>query len=217
MKEGYDVANWLKSHGIAAFVLQYRIKPYSQPVPMLDGQRAIRLVRSHAVEWNIDPHRLGMLGFSAGGHVTSTVGTHFDAGNPDAADPIDRQSCRPDFLVLLYPVISMDAEIAHATSRKQLIGDNPSEELIRLYSNELQVTDQTPPTFIAHSKPDKTVKIVNSERFYAALQQHHVPSELLELETGSHGWGLAPHNPELAIWTDKCLAWMDKQQLLKKQ
>jgi len=216
-KEGYDVANWLKFHGVAAFVLKYRIKPYSQPVPMLDGQRAIRLVRSRSAEWNIDPHRLGMLGFSAGGHVASTVGTHFDAGNPAAADPIDRQSCRPDFLVLLYPVISMTADIAHGGSRKQLLGDNPSDELVNLYSNELQVTDQTPPTFIAHSKPDKTVKIVNSERFYEALQPHHVPSELVELETGGHGWGLAPKNPELAVWKEKCLAWMAGQHLLEKR
>jgi acetyl esterase/lipase len=217
VKEGSDVANWLKDHGIAAFVLKYRIKPYGQPAPMLDGQRAIRLVRSRAAEWNIDPARIGMLGFSAGGHVASTVGTHFDAGNATAPDPIDRQSCRPDFLLLLYPVISMNAQIAHGGSRTQLLGENPSDDLVRLYSNELQVTDQTPPTFIAHSKPDKTVKIANSERFYEALQQHHVPSELIELETGGHGWGLAPKNPELSVWKEKCLAWMASQHLLEKR
>jgi len=171
----------------------------------------MRLVRAHASEWRVDPHRVGILGFSAGGHCASSVGTHIDGAHPDAADSIDRESARPDFMVLLYPVISMDATIAHAGSRKALLGDSPSDGLVKSWSNELQVTDQTPPTFIAHSKTDKTVKIINSERFYDALQQHHVPSELVEFETGSHGWGLAPNDPKLSVWTEKCLAWMRKQ------
>ncbi len=174
IKEGSDVAHWLNTHGIAAFVLKYRINPYRQPVPMLDGQRAMRLVRSRAADWKIDPNRIGMMGFSAGGHVASTVGTHFDAGKPDAPDPIDRQNCRPDFLVLLYPVISMKQEIAHAGSRKYLLGDNPSDDLVTSLSNELQVTPQTPPTFLAASKTDPTVKVINSELFYQALQKANV-------------------------------------------
>jgi acetyl esterase/lipase len=212
--EGYDVANWLKDNGIAAFVLKYRIKPYQQPVPMLDGQRAVRLVRSHAAEWGVDPNRLGVIGFSAGGHVASTLGTHLNGGKPDAPDPVDRLSARPDFMILCYPVISMKEPIAHAGSRKCLLGDNPTDALVEKWSNEMQVTDQTPPAFIVHSKTDTTVKVINSELFYQAMQAHHIPSELLVLETGRHGWGLAPKNPELAVWKEKCLDWMNRQRLL---
>lgn len=212
--EGYDVANWLRGHGMAAFVLKYRVSPYQQPAAMLDGQRAVRLVRSRAAEWGVDPGRLGVLGFSAGGHVASTLGTHFDTGKPDAPEAIDRLSSRPDFMVLVYPVISMYKPIAHAGSRKSLLGDNPSDTLVEQFSNELQVTDQTPPAFITHSRTDTTVKVVNSEIFYDALKAHKVPAELLVLDTGRHGWGLAPKNPELAVWKEKCLAWMMTQRLI---
>jgi acetyl esterase/lipase len=211
IREGSDVAHWLNSHGVAAFVLKYRLNPYRQPVPMLDGQRAMRLARFHATDWNIDPNRIGMMGFSAGGHVASTIGTHFDSGNPAAPDPIDRLGCRPDFLVLLYPVISMKQEIAHAGSRHFLLGDIPSDELVQSLSNETQVTAQTPPTFLAASKTDPTVKIINSELFYQALQKAGVPSQLVEFNTGGHGWGLAPNNPELAVWKDTCLTWMNER------
>jgi len=216
IREGSDVAHWLNSHGIAAFVLKYRINPYRQPVPMLDGQRAMRLARSRAADWNVDPNRLGMVGFSAGGHVTSTVGTHFDSGNPAAPDPIDRLSCRPDFLVLLYPVISMKTEIAHAGSRHFLLGDTPSDDLVLSLSNETQVTAQTPPAFLAASKTDPTVKIINSELFYQALQKVGVPSQLVEFDTGGHGWGLAPSNPVLAVWKDKCVAWLNERGFLSR-
>lgn len=212
--EGYDVANWLKEHGIAAYVLKYRVKPYQQPAAMLDGQRAMRLVRSRAAEWKIDPARIGVLGFSAGGHLASTLGTHFDDGQANAPDPIDRASARPDFMVLLYPVISMKPPVAHAGSRKSLLGDNPPEALVELFSNQTQVTARTPPAFIAHSKTDPTVNVTNSELFYQALQGQHVPSELLLLETGRHGWGLAPKNPELSVWKQKCIDWMTRQHLL---
>lgn len=214
IREGSDVAHWLNDHGIAAFVLKYRINPYRQPAPMLDGQRAMRLARSHAADWKIDPNRLGMMGFSAGGHVASTVGTHFDSGKPDAADPIDRLNCRPDFLVLLYPVISMKTPIAHSGSRHFLLGDTPSDDLVESLSNEMQVTAQTPPTFLAASKTDPTVKIINSELFYQALQKNSVPSQLVEFDTGGHGWGLAPKTPELAVWKDKCLTWLDERGFL---
>ena len=180
---------------------------------MLDGQRAMRLTRSHAADWNVDSNRLGMMGFSAGGHVASTVGTHFDSGKPDAPDPIDRLDCRPDFLVLLYPVISMKTEIAHAGSRREfLLGDSPSDDLVLSLSNETQVDlAQTPPTFLAASKTDPTVKIINSELFYQALQKVGVPSQLVEFDTGGHGWGLAPTNPVLATWKDKCVAWLNER------
>lgn len=155
-----------------------------------------------------------MMGFSAGGHVTSTVGTHFDAGDPAAADLVDRVSCRPDFLVLLYPVISMKADIAHGGSRTNLLGKNPSDTLVESLSNETQVSDQTPPTFIAHSKTDPTVKVVNSELFYAVLQKHGVTSEILLLPTGGHGWGLSMKDPAIGIWKEKCLAFLKKLGVL---
>jgi acetyl esterase/lipase len=213
--EGTDIAKWLNDHGIAAFVLTYRIKPYGQPVPMLDGQRAIRTVRYHAKAWGIDWKRIGIMGFSAGGHVASTVGTHWDPYIPASPDPINGQSCRPDFMILVYPVITMRDKITHAPSREILLGDHPPQKLIDFYSNELQVKDDTPPTFIVASKTDKTVPVKNSELFYQALQSHKIPSEFLELETGGHGYGMAPTDPKISIWTDHCLAWMTKQGLTK--
>ncbi len=213
--EGVDVAKWLSGHGIAAFVLKYRISPYGQPVPMLDGQRAIRTVRYNSKAWGIDWKRIGIMGFSAGGHVASTVGTHWDPYIPASPDPINGQSCRPDFMLLVYPVITMKDKITHPGSRKILLGDNPRQKLIDLYSNELQVKNDTPPAFIVASKPDKTVPVKNSELFYQALQSHKVPSEFLELETGGHGYGMAVNDPKVSIWTDHCLAWMAKQGFLK--
>jgi acetyl esterase/lipase len=215
-REGTEVAAWLNEHGIGAFVLAYRHKPYGQPIPMLDGQRAIRLVRYHARAWGIDWKRIGIMGFSAGGHVASTVGTHWDKYIPASPDPINGQSCRPDFMLLAYPVISMKTGITHPDSRKNLLGDHPPQKLVDFYSNELQVRDDTPPTFIVAAKPDTIVSVKNSELFYAALRAHKIPAEFLELPVGRHGFGLATSQPSIGIWTTRCLVWMKSQGLLGK-
>jgi acetyl esterase/lipase len=213
--EGSDPAKWLNDHGIAAFVLKYRVDPYGQPAPLLDGQRAVRLVRFNSKAWGIDWRHIGIMGFSAGGHVASTVGTHYDPYVPGATDPVNHQSCRPDFMVLVYPVISMRDKITHPGSRHVLIGDHPPQKLIDFYSNESQVTDDTPPAFIVASKPDSIVPVKNSELFAASLKRHKVPFEFLELDTGEHGFGLGQNDPKIGVWTDKCLAFLDKQGFLK--
>ena len=189
-KEGSDVAKWLNSLGISAFVLKYRLgaNGYQHPAPMEDGQRAIRLVRANAEKWHVDPNRIGMMGFSAGGHLTSTVGTHFDSGHPDDADLVERASCRPDFLVLIYPVISMTIPQTHSGSKKALLGANPDPELVKNLSNELQVTTETPPTFLVATNADTTVPAENSVQFYLALRKAKVPAELHIWEEGKHGF-----------------------------
>ncbi len=213
--EGTDVARWFTDHGVAAFVLKYRIAPYGQPCPLLDGQRAIRVVRLHAKAWGIDWKRIGIMGFSAGGHVASSVGTHYDPYIPGSTDPVNGQSCRPDFMVLVYPVISMRDKVTHPGSKKNLLGDHPPDKLVNYYSNETQVTDDTPPTFIVASKADTVVPVKNSELFYDALKRHDVKCEFLELPRGEHGFGMGKGDPEISKWTDACLAWMTRQGLMK--
>jgi acetyl esterase/lipase len=208
-KEGSDVAQWLNSHGVAAVVLRYRLGPtYHHPTELQDAQRAIRYVRVHAAEWGVQTDHIGMWGFSAGGHLTSTAGTHFDAGNPSATDPLDRPSSRPDFLILAYPVISFDPAVMHAGSRKYLLGDTPDPAMVTLLSNELQVTAQTPPTFLFSTTDDATVPVANSILFYSALVKAKVPVEMHIYKHGAHGAGLAPNNPELRTWPGLVLDWM---------
>jgi len=211
--EGTDIAGWLNGRGIAAIVLSYRL-PIDGDVahqkwlsPLLDAQRAIRLTRAHAKEWGIDPAKVGIMGFSAGGHLASTAGTHFDAGDAKAIDPIDRLSSRPDFMVLVYPVITM-TEFTHGGSRVNLLGKNPSDELVRRYSNELQVTNDTPPTFLVHAGDDGAVPVQNSLLFYSALLAHHVPAELHVYPQGGHGFSLALDKGHLADWTHVCARWL---------
>lgn len=208
IKEGSDVAKWLNSLGITAFVLKYRLgMRYHAPSPLFDAARALRIVRSRAKEWNLDAHRIGILGFSAGGHLAATLGTHFNAGKPDANDAIERFSSRPDLMVLIYPVITM-GEFTHSGSKKYLLGENPTAKAIKLYSNELHVTKDTPPTFIAHSVSDPGVPVENSLMFVNALRIAHVPFELHLYERGPHGFGLAPNDPILASWTKRCADWL---------
>lgn len=208
VKEGSDVAAWLNSLGITAFVLRYRIgMRYHQPAPLQDAARALRTVRARAGEWNLDTNRIGILGFSAGGHLASTLGTHFDSGKADAPDSIERVSSRPDLMVLIYPVITM-GELTHAGSKKNLLGENPSLELVRLYSNETQVTKDTPPTFLVHTMTDSAVPVENSLMFVSALRKAGVPFEFHLYEQGPHGFGLAPTNLVLASWTERCRDWM---------
>jgi acetyl esterase/lipase len=208
IKEGSDVAKWLNSLGITAFVLKYRLgMRYHAPNQLLDAARSVRTVRARAKEWNIDPHRIGVLGFSAGGHLAATLGTHFDSGKTDAGDEIDRASSRPDLMILIYPVITM-GEKTHKGSKDNLLGDNPSLELVKLYSNELQVTKETPPAFLVHAVTDPAVPVENSLLFAEALRRVGVPFEMHLFERGPHGFGLAPNDPVLATWTDRCGDWL---------
>jgi acetyl esterase/lipase len=207
--EGTKPAQWLNARGVAAFVLTYRLGPrYHHPVELMDAQRAIRYVRSHATEDGIDPQNIGIWGFSAGGHLASTAGTHFDAGNIDAVDPIERAGSRPDFMVLCYPVISMQVGITHTGSLHHLLGEEPDPILQNELSNETQVTTRTPPTFLFSTTADKTVPIMNSVLFYEALVHAGVPAELHIFEQGNHGSGLAEDNPQLRLWTVLLQNWM---------
>jgi acetyl esterase/lipase len=208
-KEGEDVALWLNAHGVAAFVLKYRLGPkYHHPVELEDAQRAIRMMRAHAAEYGVAGDHVGMCGFSAGGHLTATAGTRFDAGNAGSADPVDRQSSRPDFLILGYPVITLEAPDAHAGSRKNLLGDDPDPALVTSLSAETQVTKDTPPAFLFATTDDKTVPVINSVMFYEALVKAGVPAEMHLFQHGGHGAGLAAANPQLSVWTELLIKWM---------
>lgn len=209
--EGHGIAAWLNKHNITSVVLEYRLPAGRTYVPLLDAQRAIRTVRANAKDWGIDPARIGIMGFSAGGHLASTADTHFDNGDPKATNAIDKASCRPDFAILVYPVITM-SEKTHGGSRQNLLGPNPSAELVDLFSNEKQVTDKTPPTFLAHAVDDKPVPPENSRMFYAALQEHKVPSQYLELPSGGHGLN-GYKGPMWDAWQEKSLAWLAELKL----
>jgi acetyl esterase/lipase len=206
--EGAPVAEWLNTLGVTTFVLKYRIgSRYHQPSPLMDAARAMRTVRARAAEWGIDPERIGILGFSAGGHLASTMGTHFDSGKAGATDPIERLSSKPNVMILIYPVITM-GEMTHGGSKKSLLGENPTKELVALYSNEMQVTKETPPTFLVHTMNDATVPVENSLLFVAALRQAGVPFELHLYERGPHGFGLGVKDPILATWPARCADWL---------
>jgi acetyl esterase/lipase len=212
VKEGSDIALWLNRIGISAFVLKYRLgMKYHHPVELSDAQRAIRYVRSRAADFGIQPNRIGIWGFSAGGHLASTTGTHFDGGNRQSADPIERQSSRPDFMILSYPVITLQDPYAHVGSRVNLLGEKPNPALVNELSNELQVTTQTPPTFLFHTTEDKTVPVENSVQFYLALRKAGVPAELHIYLQGPHGVGLAPNDPVLHTWPDRLADWLKAQ------
>jgi len=215
--EGRQVAAFLNSMGVSAFVLKYRLGPkYHHPIELGDAQRAIRIVRSRAQEFGLQPNRIGMMGFSAGGHLASTAGTHFDSGKQDAADAVDRVGSRPDFLILGYPVISTDPAIAHAGSVKNLLGDNPDPKLLEDLSNDLRVTPETPPTFIFHTNADTAVPAENSIRFYLALRKAKVPAEMHIFENGPHGVGLSLDDPALSLWPTLLTNWLRGRGLLAK-
>lgn len=207
-KEGYPIAQWLNEQGIACIILEYRLPKLRHAVPLLDAQRAIRLTRANAAKWNLDPKRIGILGFSAGGHVASTAATHFLTGNSDFIDDAERLSCRPDFAWFVYPVVTM-GEFTHTGSKKELLGDSPPADLVRLYSNELQVTADTPPVFLAHAIDDQPVPIENSRQFVAAMQKHQRPAELLELPSGGHGFN-GCKGPLWEQWKSAALVWSAK-------
>ena len=208
--EGHQIGRWLNEHGIAGFICDYRHrgKGYGHPAPLQDAQRAIRTVRARAKELGVDPGKIGILGFSAGGHLTSSALTHFDAGKADAEDEIERVSCRPDFGILCYPVIAFDQPFTHKGSQRNLLGADATPELIKSMSSEQQVTDQTPPCFLWHTTEDKGVPPENSVAFYSALIAHKVPAELHIYEKGKHGVGLAKDVPGTDGWPAACIAWL---------
>lgn len=208
--EGHQIARWLNEHGIAAFICDYRHrgKGYGHPAPLQDAQRAVRTVRARAQEFGVQPNKIGILGFSAGGHLASSAATHFDEGKADAADAVERVSCRPDFAVLCYAVIALDQPFTHKGSQKNLLGENPDPELVKLMSNELQVTSKTPPCFLWHTYEDTGVPPENSIVFYSALVKAKVPSELHVFEKGRHGVGLGKGINGTEGWSSACIAWL---------
>jgi len=223
--EGKQIAEWLNTMGIAAFVLKYRLGPrYHHPAMLQDAGRAIRTVRAGASKWGVDPHRVAIIGFSAGGHLASTAGTHFDAGKPNADDPIERVSSRPDRLILVYPVIALATPFGHAGSLRNLLGENPTQELVESLSNERQVTRETPPTFLAHTNADTGVPAENSLLFALALRKAGVPVELHLFERGPHGLGLGagapqfkvPPEPSFQAWPKLCATWLKNQGFLDR-
>lgn len=216
-KEGYQVAEWLNSLGVTAFVLKYRHgERYQYPAPMQDAKHAMKLIRSRSEKWSIDPHRLGILGFSAGGHLASTVGTHWmHQIIPNEYTALEASS-RPDFMILIYPVITMKDAFTHQGSKRMLLGEDPDADLVRLLSNEEQVTDQTPPTFLVHGTNDEAVPVQNSLTFYQALHAQKVPVEMHLFGEGPHGFGLAKEDLELSIWTTLCENWMRSRGLLPR-
>jgi acetyl esterase/lipase len=219
--EGLQITQWLNSLGVAGFILKYRHRNsgagHGHPAPLQDAQRAIRMARSRAREWNIDPNRIGILGFSAGGHLASTAGTHFDKGNADANDTVEKVSCRPDFMILIYPVISLDQWYTHAGSRQNLLGDNPDKNTLESLSNEKHVTAETPPTFLVHANDDTGVPPENSIDFYLALRKAKVPAEMHIYERGGHGFGLGKKDSAVSSWSACCADWMKGRGLLDKK
>ena len=220
--EGKQIAEWLTRHGIAAFVLKYRLGPrYRHPIPLQDAQRALRIVRSRTKEWNVKSDRIGIWGFSAGGHLASTAATHFDAGQAAADDPIDRVSCRPDFAILCYPVITLEPPYTHEGSRRNLLGDHPDPKVVEQLCNHKQVTSKTPPTFLFHTSADTAVPPENSILFYMALRKAKVPAELHIFEEGPHGVGLARGmaggQGALWSWPDLLAGWLKTRGLLARK
>lgn len=214
--EGKPIAEWLNSIGLHAFVLDYRVAPHKHPVPLNDAKRGLRLVRSRAAEFGVDPNRVGILGFSAGGHLASTAGTHYDLGDQTSQDLVERESSRPDLMVLCYPVISL-GEYRHDGSRVNLLGEHAPEELVELLSNENQVTESTPPTFLWHTADDGAVPVENSLMFAAALSRNRVPHELHVYESGRHGLGLAQEEPETYTWPMLCEKWLRRRGFMEME
>jgi acetyl esterase/lipase len=213
--EGFQFADWLNQQGIAAIVLKYRLPNGHTEIPLADAKQAMRMVRAHAAEWKIDPNKIAVAGFSAGGHLASTLGTHFDLGNPSASDLLERYSSRPDMLILFYPVISMQNGVTHAGSRSNLLGNAPSEELINFYSNALQVKENTPPTILLLSDDDNAVPPLNSIEFYLALKAKNIPASMAIFPTGGHGWGMRTNISFWQEWRAFLLDWLTQNHYIQ--
>lgn len=213
--EGFLIAEFLKEKGIAGIVLKYRLPYGDYRIPLMDAQQAIRIVRNKANEWNLDPNKIGIAGSSAGGHLASTAGTKFDAGNPDAEHAIARQSCRPDFMLLLYPVVTLKEEWGHMGSRKKLIGEGNNWKLVKKYSNELHVTSNTPPTFFILADDDKAVPPRNSVEMYMAMKEKGVPAEMHIFSKGGHGFGMKPNNMPASKWPELFYDWLLSMKIVE--
>ena len=213
--EGYDMAAFLQEKGVAGIVLKYRLPYGHHEVPSSDARRAMRTVRMHAKEWGIDPAKIGIAGSSAGGHLASTAGTVFDYGNPESDDPVEHVSCRPDFMLLLYPVITMDEDFGHMGSRDNLIGVSHNKELIHEYSNELNVTAQTPPAFLVLADDDNAVPPRNSIEFYSALKRNNVPAEMHIFQQGGHGFGMHQDGLPVNNWPNLFIDWLKAGKIIE--
>ncbi len=213
--EGYDYAEFLQKNGIAGIVLKYRLPYGHYEIPLLDAQHAIRTIRFNADAWGIDPDKIGISGFSAGGHLASTAATHFDMGKKQSENPVEHLSCRPDFAALIYPVITFNELWGHMGSRENLIGKNHDLALVRYFSNELQVTAETPPSFLVHADDDQGVPTRNSIEFYSALKEKGVPAELHIFREGGHGFGMKKMGKPHDQWPQMLLDWMKEQQIIK--
>jgi acetyl esterase/lipase len=214
-KEGFAIARWLNSLGISAFVLKYRLKEYGYPAPTRDGLQAMRLVRSRAEEWHLDPKRIGVIGFSAGGHLAASIATLFGAPDTQLGEtPLSKVDARPDFAMLIYPVITMKGPLAHKGSVTSLLGASPAPELVDQLSLETRVTDKTPPTFLVHSSIDPTVPVQNSVQFYLALRNAKVPAEMHLYETGPHGFGLLPGHGPTSDWPKRAEEWLTARKII---
>jgi acetyl esterase/lipase len=209
--EGHGIARWLNKQGITGVVLKYRMPKGRSTVPLADAQRAIRMTRLHSKDWKIDDSRVGVMGFSAGGHLASTCATQFSVGDAKAKNPHERISSRPDFAILIYPVITM-GEHTHGGSKRNLLGNNPSPEKVKAYSSEQQVTSKTPPTFLAHAADDRPVPPINSELFYEALKSKKVPGKYLKLPNGGHGLN-GYKGPSWDAWQKQSLEWLEDLKL----
>ena len=212
--EGTDIARYFNSIGVAAAVLKYRLPTYGNCIephkaPLMDAQRAMRLVRQNATKWNINPGKIGIMGFSAGGHLASTLGTHFDYGNKTAKDSVEQQSSRPDFMILMYPVISFTDSCSHKGSHEGLLGKNAGIEMLKYYSNELQVKEDTPPAFFVHADDDSGVPVENTLLMYQAMRKKKIPAELHILSEGGHGFGLGLKSEHIASWTNNLKLWLN--------
>jgi acetyl esterase/lipase len=216
--EGIEIAKWANDLGMAAIICDYRHrgKGYGHPAPLDDLQRTMRLVRTHASQWNIDPNRVGVMGFSAGGHLASSGLTKFDRGHAESKDPVERESCRPDFGILAYPVILFGQPATHRGSQVNLLGESPSEALVQSFQNAAQVTADTPPTFLFHTYEDKAVLPENAVQFYLAMIQHGVAGELHVYEKGRHGVGLGRDVPGTSDWSNTCERWLTNRSVLSR-
>jgi acetyl esterase/lipase len=214
-REGVQYANWLSTLGVTSFILKYRMAEFGHPAPLQDVLRAVRVVRSRAAEFKINPDRIGVMGSSAGGHLAASSGTLFDHAAGRTGAPLDAVKARPDFLILMYPVITMKDPAAHAGSRANLLGAHPSPDLLQLMSLETQVTAATPPTLLIHTQADEAVPVENSILFYQALTRAHVPAEMYLFERGAHGMGMNPGLGTASDWSKRAEEWLHARGLLE--
>ncbi len=213
--EGFEMARWLADKGIAGIVLKYRLPYGHHGIPSGDARQAIRIVRKNSGDWGIDPGKIGIAGSSAGGHLASTVGTRFDSGDVHSNDPVEKMSCRPDFMLLLYPVITFREEFGHMGSRKNLIGEGNDWNLVKQYSNEMHVTPETPPTFFVLADDDKAVPPRNSVEFYLALKENNVPAEMHIFREGAHGFGMTKKNLPADQWPELFYNWLKAIKIIE--